>query len=186
MAGCHIRNDTVPPTSPSGSPTDQPSGVMPTTAPSGTLPDANTSTSFTLSSSGGSVPLSASGVGGTLQYPANNAFSIAGAFTLSTTAAPAIPSPAPSGVPLIYFDVQLSASVTFASAFTTSPVTFPNSYSTAGATFTETLYDETTGTPIGSPVTGSSNGQSVSFPSASNNAFTANAGDIYLFVISSS
>ncbi len=125
------------------------------------------------------------GLGGNLRYAANNVFSAGGTFTFTTTPPT---SGAGSNLPnaLVYFEVVLNSSVTFTSPFTISPVVFPTSYSTSGLTFTETFYDQTKGTQIGSTVQGVINGQNVTFTPPGNGSFTATANDVYLAVVTGS
>lgn len=178
LSGCHIHNAGVPNVSPSGD-------VLPSDIPTNSsgLPVTDASTQFSVNGGGGNVPISSQGVGGTLAYGPNNAISITGMFTLTTTA-PVFSAPATSGTPLIYFEVHFGSDVTFKAPFYVSPVVFPDGYSTSGTTFTETLYDETMNTQIGAPVTGVVNGQSVTFPSPGGGSLAAVSGDTYLAVIS--
>ncbi len=127
------------------------------------------------------VPLSSMGIGGTLQYVSNNAFSNTGTFTLTTTGPT---SGLASSVPnaLVYFEVQLPSAITFVAPFTISPVVFPTSFSTSGMTFTETLYDQTSDTQIGSTVRGTVSGQSVTFTPGSG-SFATKANDVYVAVV---
>jgi hypothetical protein len=179
LSGCHIHNTVPPPPPPSGA------TFSPSTGPTGSLPSTQASTTFNVSSGGGTVPLSSQGLGGTLQYSGSNVFSAAGTFTLTTTAPTSGPGANLSNA-LVYFTVQLNSSVTFIAPFTISPVVFPTSYSTSGITFTETLYNQNGGGPIGSPVPGVVNGQSVSFTPPGNGSFTANANTVYLAVVTGS
>ncbi|MBC5798481.1 MAG: hypothetical protein GIW94_00655 [Candidatus Eremiobacteraeota bacterium] len=179
LSGCHIHN-TMPPGPP-------PSGLTfsPPTGPTGALPLTEASTTFNVAGGGATVPLSSLGLGGTLQYAGNNVFSAAGTFTLTTLTPTSGPG---ANVPsaLVYFQVQLNSTVTFNAPFTISPVVFPASFSTNGITFTETLYNQNNGAPIGSPVQGVVNGQSVSFAPPGNGSFTATGNVVYLAVVSGS
>jgi hypothetical protein len=196
VGGCHKNNDVVPAPvasssaspSASGSPGASPgasasASPSPSPTPVPTLAAGTATTSFTLAPAGGSVTLSTDDVGGTLVYPASTAgVAASGAFTL-TTVPTAIPSPAPTGTSSIFFQLQFSTSIAFATGFIVSPVTLPASVQTTGLTFTETVYDQTTGAALGTPANGVASGQSVSF-AATSAPFNATAGDVYLIVIS--
>jgi hypothetical protein len=65
-------------------------------------------------------------------------------------------------------------------------VTFPTARLTLSSSnqVYETLYDQSSGTQIGSQVTGTINGQTVTFGTVASGSFAANVSDVYLFVIS--
>jgi hypothetical protein len=146
------------------------------------FPGLTTTTSVTLATNGGSVPLSSTGLSATLLYPSNNGGS--GTYTL-TTVEPSLPG-TPTGTPIVYGELQLNAAVNFSGYFSLSSVTLPTTLLTLSSSnqVYETLYDQSLGTQIGSQVTGTINGQTVSFGTVASGSFDASASDIYLFVIS--
>ena len=189
FAGCHhVDNATpggptpTPTTSGSGSPTNTPTATgSPSTAP--TLPATTASTVFNLNPTGGSVTLSSSGLAGTLVYPSGTFSGTASAqYTLTTVPPSVVPSPAPTGTGIAYFLLQVGTPVAFSAGIYVSPVILPSGYA-PGSNFVQTLYDQTTGTAIGTPTTGTLSGSSISFPAVPT-AFTANAFDVYLIVVS--
>jgi len=146
------------------------------------LPGLTTTTTVTLATNGASVPLSSTGLSATLLYPSNNGGS--GLYTL-TTVAPSLPG-TPTGTPIVYAEFQLNQATNFSGYFSISSVTFPTSLVTLSSSnqVYETLYDQSTGSQIGSQVTGTISGQTVSFGTVASGSFAANASDVYLFVIS--
>jgi hypothetical protein len=168
FAGCHHEGGGIP--GGGGTPT------------SSAFPGLTTSTSVTLNTGGGSVPLSSTGLAATLQYPSNNGGS--GTFTL-TTVAPALPG-SPSGTPIVYGELVVTSNVNFSNYFSLSTVTLPTNLVTLTASnqVYESVYDQTSSTQLGSQITGSISGQTVTFGSIGSSAITANANDTYLFVIS--
>jgi hypothetical protein len=140
-------------------------------------------TSVNLSATGGTITLGSGGLSGTLTYPSNTGGTAAAAFTI-TTQPLSIPSPAPTDTPIVFFEFQLSASVQFTSPFSLSSCAFPTSFGTSGLAFTQTVYDQTTGALLGTPMSGTVSGQTVTFGPVNGSAFNATAGDVYLIVIS--
>lgn len=155
------------------------SGPNPT---SSSFPGLTTTTSVTLATNGGTVPLSSTGLAATLLYPSNN--SGTGTFTL-TTVEPTLPG-TPTGTPIVYAELQLNNAVNFSGYFSISSVTLPTTLLTLSSSnqVYETLYDESSGAQIGSQVTGTISGQTITFGTVASGSFSANANDIYLFVIS--
>ncbi len=185
-AGCHKKSDSViPPVEPTASPSPVAS-VTPSPSPSpvGTIAPTSAQTSATLNNAGGSLMLSSNGLSGTLSYPGNTgSASVGAAFTMSTTVG-TLPSPAPTGTPIVEFTLQLSTTTTFTGPLVVTPVSLPSSFSPNGATFYESLYDTTAGVQLGSTAQGNASGQTLTFPGATAGQFSANAGDVYAFVIS--
>ena len=184
-AGCHHDTNNNVPAVPSGTPTPfgTPSPIF-TPSPVPSVATIYAATSGTLNAGGGSLTLTESGFEGTLTYEANPASATPGYSYVMTNEAEAVPSPVPSGSPVIYFTFQISATTTFNSVFNMSTVMLPSTIVTTGATFTETLYDQTSGDEIGSPSIGTVSGQTLQFAPVTAGPFNANS-DVYLFVISS-
>lgn len=187
-AGCHHDTNHSIPVAPTASPT--PFGTpspFPTPSPVPSTGNVTATETVTVNPTGGTFQLTTSGYSGTLAYEANSASqSAGGAFTL-TNVPQAVPSPLPSGTPVLYFTLQLSSSIPFDSVINMSTVVLPPSIPlSASTTVTEDLYDQTTGTQIGTTSIGTVSGQTVQFAPVSVGPFNESAEDVYLFVISTS
>jgi hypothetical protein len=95
-----------------------------------------------------------------------------------------LPSPQPSGTPIVAFSVQFSGTTTFSGPLAVTPVTLPSSFSLNGAGVYSTLYDMTAGAQVGSTVNGTVSGQTATFPGPTTGTFGVTGGDVYTFVIS--
>ena len=184
-AGCHKKDSVLPPVEATPTPTAAASDTpSPSPSPVGTIAPTSAQTSATLDASGGSLMLSSNGLSGTLAYPASNASgSVGAAFTMSSSVG-TLPSPAPTGTPVVEFTLQLSDGVTFQSPLVVSPVSLPSSFQLNGASVFETLYDTTAGVQLGSTVQGTASGQTLTFGAMTTGGFGATAGDVYAFVVS--
>lgn len=194
VSGCHKDKHVIPATVPTATPSagagDTPTPEAtdtPTPSPSPTISagGVGASTTVTIAAGGGSVTLGSSGYSGTLTYPSNNSGgSATAAFSLNSNAPSSLPSPAPTGSPLLYFDFILTTSVTFNANFGVTSITVPAS-NPSGVTYVATMYDTDGGMEIGTPLTGTISGQTVTFgvPASSGN-FSAIAADPYVTVIS--
>ncbi len=183
-AGCHRKESVLPPVptpSPSPSASASPS---PSPTPVGTIAPTSAQTSTTLDNAGGSLLLSSGGLSGTLTYPGSNATGAVGAAFTMNTQIPSLPSPQPTGTPIVAFTLQLSATATFTGPLAVSPVTLPSSFSPNGASFFETLYDTTAGVQLGTAAQGTVSGQTLTFTAPAAGSFAATAGDVYAFVVS--
>jgi len=190
ISGCHSDKKVIP-VAPTATPTvnasESPSAgpsSSPTPSPTPSNFGGSASTNATINPAGGLVTLSTGGFGGTFVYPANNAGASAGlGFTIETVAPSNIPQPGPTGTPFLYFEVRMNPSVQFDSGLVVSPVTVPSSVQTVGVNFAETIYDATVGSQLGPTLTGTVNGQQITF-SPTSGVLMATAFDDYQFIIS--
>lgn len=177
VTACH--KDSVPGTSPSPSPSES---VNPSASPTGGI---STSTTLTVASAGGSETLSSEGLSGTLIYPSSTGGTGVTAEYVLTTNEPDLPALPPTGTPIVYGEFILGSALTFAGDFGFSAMTIPTSVVPLSSSnvIQETIYDGISGAQIGGTVTGTLNGQSVTFGSPGTASFPASAFDTYYLVI---